>query len=79
MLGSLKVHKKTVHDKIRDKECDLCPYNASYAQQIAQHKKSVHFKIKDNECDKCPLKTSRANSLRKHKKSIHEIIPPLAL
>ena len=43
----LEVHKKAVHQKIRNFQCDQCPLAFFYKNQRDQHVQRVHLKVKD--------------------------------
>ena len=43
----LEVHKKTVHQKITNFQCDHCPMAFFYKNQRDQHVQRVHLKVKD--------------------------------
>jgi hypothetical protein len=45
--GSLKMHIKMVHDKIKDVKCDKCDYVCSTNGSLKMHIKVVHDKIRD--------------------------------
>ena len=40
--GNMKTHVKTVHDMIRDWQCDKCPYAASNKGNLKIHKRRMH-------------------------------------
>ena len=72
--GSLKMHIKMVHDKIKDFECELCEFKCSTNGSLKTHIKRVHDKIKDFECELCEFKCSTNGDLKAHIKQVHDKI-----
>ena len=71
-MKSLKLHIKTVHDKVYDYPCDSCEKEFSSTVKLIVHKRTVHEKLKDFNCDYCnngPY--SSAQILRKHISTVH--------
>ena len=68
----LKMHKKMVHDKLKDINCDQCKFICSSNGILKMHKKMVHDKIKDINCDQCKYVCSANSDLKMHKKRVHE-------
>jgi hypothetical protein len=71
---NLKVHIKSVHDKIKDVKCDKCDYVCSTNGSLKIHIKQMHDKIRDFKCDKCDYVSSSNNALKRHIKQIHDKI-----
>jgi uncharacterized Zn-finger protein len=69
--GDLNRHIKSVHDKIKDHECDLCEFKCSNKSDLTTHIKVVHDKIKDHECVDCGYTFSNKGTLKQHIKQIH--------
>ena len=69
--GSLKMHIKSVHDKIKDICCSDCDMKFLTNAHLQRHKSSVHDKIKNYECELCGYKCSNNSDLTKHIKQVH--------
>jgi len=72
--SNLQRHIKSVHNKIKDVECEFCDYTCSLNSNLQRHIKSVHNKIKDVECEFCDYTCSQNSDLQKHIKSVHNKI-----
>ena len=47
--GNLKVHRKRIHDKVKDKKCGKCRYSTPSTSHLATHKNATkHIKKKRN-------------------------------
>ena len=67
----VKVHIKSVHDKIKDNVCQECEYTCSSKGNLDIHIKSVHLKLKNYVCEECGSAFFNSFNLRLHKQSIH--------
>ena len=68
---SLKLHIKSVHDKIKDNVCQECGYACSEKNTLDNHIKSVHLKLKDYVCEECGSAFFSNAKLQLHKQSVH--------
>ena len=68
----LKLHKRTVHEKIRF-DCNLCEKSFTQTTCLRIHKESIHEKIRIN-CDLCDQSFTQKGSLKNHKISVHQKI-----
>ena len=64
--GSLNLHIKHVHDKIRDFKCEQCDYECSTNSDLNKHFKAVHDKIKNFKCEQCDYECSSSSHLNRH-------------
>ena len=67
-ISTLRRHQKSVHDKIKSFECQLCQKKFGLSAYLRKHITTVHQKIKNFECHICrnsfadrgnPVKTSK--------------------
>ena len=56
--GSLKIHIKAVHDKVRDFKCQICSYSSAQKAMLERHIKTVHDKVRDFKCHLCTLSSA---------------------
>ena len=68
----LKLHIKTVHDKIKDYNCDLCGKLFSTRSSLKNHIRIVHEGCKDYKCERCEKAFGTIQELKFHVKVIHE-------
>ena len=64
------MHIKRVHDKIPDKECPHCEFQASNNMDVKNHIQASHLGITYNSvynCDKCEATFTQLSSLYPHK------------
>ena len=43
--SALKMHRKIIHEKVRDHKCKVCDYAASCEGNLSKHTRTVHLKI----------------------------------
>jgi uncharacterized Zn-finger protein len=67
----LKSHMKSVHAKIKDFECDLCPFRTTTKRNIFNHV-LTHAAIESRRIHKCPHPECNYVSLRRTQLRIHE-------
>ena len=70
--NSLKIHIKSVHDKIKDHVCQECGYSCSLKPLLDSHIKQVHLKMKNYMCEECGYSSFTNGTLQLHKQSVHE-------
>ena len=70
--GNLKLHIKTVHDKVKCHTCDLCLRAFGLKGVLQRHVKTVHDKVKPHKCDLCLKAFGQKCDLQKHIKTVHE-------
>ncbi|CAH2040173.1 unnamed protein product, partial [Iphiclides podalirius] len=63
----LKVHIKTVHEKLRPFKCGHCEYTAPRRTELKLHVRS-HTGDKPYACNKCAYRSADHNAMRRHKK-----------
>ena len=68
----LKLHIKTVHDKIKDYNCDSCGKLFSTRSSLKNHIRIVHEGCKDYKCERCEKAFGTIQELKFHVKVIHE-------
>ena len=68
---ALKLHIKSVHDKIKDNVCQECGYACSNKGTLDKHIKAVHLKLKDYVCEECGSAFFSKANLQLHKQSVH--------
>ncbi|KPJ01327.1 Zinc finger protein 254 [Papilio xuthus] len=67
-------HIKNVHQKEKNKECDVC-HRLFYAKSDVTRHKVTHTKEKKVACESCDTLFATKDSLRKHIKRIHTNVP----
>ena len=67
--GQLKIHIRTVHDKIKDYQCTICGKAFAHRKSFITHH-DVHSKIRDFECQQCEKKFYRNAHLQEHIKIV---------
>lgn len=68
--ASLKNHKKTIHDKIKDFACTECPKKFAAKHTLLFHL-NTHSGKKPYSCKFCSFKASDRSSVSKHQKKLH--------
>ena len=72
MKTSLKMHMKSVHEKIKDYLCKLCGIGFSRSDALRLHIKTVHEGRKDKVCNYCGKAFSRIGPLSIHIETVHK-------
>ena len=67
---SIKIHKKTVHEKIRAYQCDLCSKSFLRHSHLTDHK-SLKHEDKKFKCEICQKHFGRELEVKRHKISVH--------
>ena len=62
----MKIHKDSVHGKLKFWKCDLCPRSFGLKRSLQIHKDSIHDNIKF-ECTLCDKLFTQETHLRTHK------------
>ena len=70
-LNALVLHKKRVHEKLRDFICDDCKKPFTSSSNLQTHIKAVHLKIKDHICQECDESFYNNQKLLRHIKTVH--------
>ena len=70
-LCRLKMHIKSVHDKIKDNVCHECGYACSEKKLLDKHINSVHLKLKNYVCEECGSTFFNNAGLQLHRQSVH--------
>ena len=63
----MNIHKKIVHDIIRDFKCDHCEYSDIRKNHLNVHKKQVHYNMKGQKCSKCDYAASKRSDMKRNK------------
>ena len=69
---TLGLHKKGVHEGIKDELCVLCGKSFLYKQVLQNHIKAVHEGRKDHKCKLCGKEFFNVGKLTVHTKTVHE-------
>ena len=66
---SLRLHVKSIHQKINDLICQLCGYSTTYETNLDRHIKVHHLGItgKKYSCGKCSYATHISSNFESHK------------
>ena len=70
----LKRHINTVHEKIKQFQCELCPKKFSQSIDLKRHVAAIHLQLKSFTCDICNQAFSQQCNLKRHKQTKHEKI-----
>ena len=73
---TLGLHKKGVHEGIKDELCVLCGKSFLYKQVLQNHIKAVHEGRKDHKCKLCGKEFFNVGKLTVHTKTVHEGLKP---
>ena len=73
--NALKIHSKTVHEKIRAHKCNFCEYSAGQSGTLKKHVKMVHLKLRPFKCEKCGAPFALKHELAKHVLRVHDKVP----
>ena len=68
----LKEHVKTVHDGIKNHQCEICNNKFRFLKDMKTHVKTVHDGIKDHQCEICNKKFGRLDTMKRHVKKVHD-------
>ena len=71
-ISALKLHSKTVHDKVRTFNCELCERTFGQKHNLKTHISAVHDNTKRYSCDSCPKSFGYKCNLERHVKAVHE-------
>ncbi|CAB0031022.1 unnamed protein product [Trichogramma brassicae] len=69
---SLLLHQRTIHEGLKDYECDKCDKKFGSQSNLINHQKTVHEGRKDFACDMCEKKFGERSGLIKHQKIVHQ-------
>uniref|UniRef100_A0A7M5V6Q1 C2H2-type domain-containing protein n=1 Tax=Clytia hemisphaerica TaxID=252671 RepID=A0A7M5V6Q1_9CNID len=69
--ASLKLHKRTVHEGVRDFMCKVCGKEFSNRRGMLNHERVIHRGIKAFECEICGIRFGLKSNLTRHIK-IHQ-------
>ena len=70
----LKHQIKSVHNKMKHIQCQLCKKRFRCQSAMTYHKQAVHEKIKPFQCQKCDMSFGRGYHLKRHIKGVHDKI-----
>jgi DNA-directed RNA polymerase subunit RPC12/RpoP len=73
---SLKMHKKTVHSKMKEYKCPTCGREFGHKPHLQRHILDVHEHIRPFTCEMCGLQFSRAGQLKQHTACAHLGLKP---
>ena len=55
----------------KERQCSICPYNATRPDDLRRHVVTVHHKTRNFQCSQCPYSSARADNLRRHVNVMH--------
>ena len=67
----LKLHVETVHEGIKNHQCQFCDKKFGQSDNLKRHVKIVHEGIKDHQCKICNKKFGTSGNLKRHVKNVH--------
>ena len=73
--GGLKIHVRSVHEKIKDYHCKLCDKSYTQSHSLKNHIKIVHEGVKADrihKCVSCDKSYTQAHNLKRHIRLVHE-------
>lgn len=73
--GGLKIHVRSVHEKIKDYHCKLCDKSYTQSHSLKNHIKIVHEGVKAerlHKCVSCDKSYTQAHNLKRHIRLVHE-------
>ena len=70
-MASLRLHIRSLHDKVRAFECPHCPYKAAHSGNLNKHI-LTHTGEKNFKCDIWEKKFTLRGHLRKHIRTLHD-------
>ena len=65
------MHRKVVHEGIKDHKCGSCGKSFSFGHHLKSHFKTVHEGLKEFNCESCGKIFARSEHLKKHANSSH--------
>lgn len=71
-LSHLRLHIRTIHDKLKPFQCDECPATFGHVSSKYRHYRTVHLKRRDFSCDRCGQSFAERSAVLKHCRTVHE-------
>ena len=69
---SLKLHIKTLHERMSNYKCDSCAKSFTQSGSLKHHIKTIHEEQRNYKCDSCEKSFTVSGHLKIHIKTIHE-------
>ena len=64
---------KSVHNKVKNHECQICEARFASSSQLNEHIKRQHERVKEFKCNSCQYASVTSCDLKKHIKAKHKL------